>query len=224
MPGDSRLVSCPRSRWPPSPCEPPTPCPPGTRGRRRQAILKFVAEVTKEGAADVRASGRAHRHLRQRRHPLVGAAHLLPGGVRPRAGQGAGAAASGMEDPGALQDAARRRRQGSAGPGREGDPGHHGRDPHRHDHRGVLEDGERLGGHREAPALRTPLHRDGLPADARAARLPARQRLQDLHRLRRRRRVHARLGRRRSTAFRPSRSWAAAGSSSSRCDPPGQSW
>ena len=39
--------------------------------------------------------------------------------------------------------------------------------------------------------------------------VPARERLQDLHRLGRRRRVHARLRRRRSTAFRPSR-WSAA--------------
>ena len=35
------------------------------------------------------------------------------------------------------------------------------------------------------------LHRDGLSADARTARLSARERLQDLHRLRRRHRVHA---------------------------------
>jgi hypothetical protein len=38
---------------------------------------------------------------------------------------------------------------------------------------------------------RASLHRDGLSADAGAARLSARQRLQDLHRLRRRHRVHA---------------------------------
>ena len=43
------------------------------------------------------------------------------------------------------------------------------------------------------PEDRPPAHRDGLPADARAARLPARQRLQDLHRLGRRHRVHAPL-------------------------------
>ena len=45
-------------------------------------------------------------------------------------------------------------------------------------------------------ALQAALHRARLPADARAARLPARQRLQDLHRLRRRHRVHASLDRR----------------------------
>ena len=45
------------------------------------------------------------------------------------------------------------------------------------------------------PRSKRPVHRDGLPADARAAGLSARQRLQDLHRLRRRRRLHARLRR-----------------------------
>ena len=38
------------------------------------------------------------------------------------------------------------------------------------------------------------VYRDGLSADARSARLSARQRLQDLHRLRRRHRVHAPMG------------------------------
>ncbi len=61
----------------------------------------------------------------------------------------------------------------------------------RHDHRGVRADRQRLDRHREAPQDRAALHRDGLSADARAARLPARERLQDLHRLRRRHRVHA---------------------------------
>ena len=43
-------------------------------------------------------------------------------------------------------------------------------------------------------ALQAALHRTRLPADARTARLSAREWLQDLHRLGRRRRVHARLG------------------------------
>ena len=100
---------------------------------------------------------------------------------------------------------------------------HHGRDPHRDDHRGVHEDGGRVGDHRQAPALRPPLHRDGLPADARAAGLPARERLQDLHRLRRRRRVHAPLG---GEGLRhPSRAGRGQqrGHRSSRCGRPGRS-
>ena len=44
------------------------------------------------------------------------------------------------------------------------------------------------------PKIEAPVHRDGLPADAGAARFPPRQRLQDVHRFRRRRGVHACLG------------------------------
>ena len=47
---------------------------------------------------------------------------------------------------------------------------------------------------RARPALQAALHRAGLSADAGAARLLARQRLQDLHRLGRRHRVHASVG------------------------------
>ena len=77
---------------------------------------------------------------------------------------------------------------------------------------GIRSNGEGLDRHGEAPDDQAASHRDGLSADARTARLPARQRLQDLHRLRRRHRVHARLGRRGSMAFRPSRSSAVAAS------------
>ena len=49
----------------------------------------------------------------------------------------------------------------------------------------------RLARERARPQIQAALHRAGLPADAGAARLPAGQRLQDLHRLRWRHRVHA---------------------------------
>ena len=58
-----------------------------------------------------------------------------------------------------------------------------------------LQQRSETGSHGTPPDDRPALHRDGLSADARAARLPARQRLQDLHRLRRRHRVHAALDR-----------------------------
>ena len=87
----------------------------------------------------------------------------------------------------------------------------------RHDDRGVRADRQGLDRHREASQDQAAVHRDGLSADARTARLPARERLQDVHRLRRRHRVHARLGRRRSMASRPSRSSAAASRRSSSC-------
>ena len=47
--------------------------------------------------------------------------------------------------------------------------------------------------HREAPQDRAPVLGDDLPADARVARLSSGQRIQDVHRFRRRERLHARL-------------------------------
>ncbi len=70
---------------------------------------------------------------------------------------------------------------------------HHGH-ARGHDHGGVRADREGLDRHREASEDRQALHRDGLPADARSARVPARERLQELHRLGRRHRVHAPVG------------------------------
>ena len=52
-------------------------------------------------------------------------------------------------------------------------------------------DRERLDGYSEASRDREALHRDGLSADARTARISACERIQDVHRLRRRHRVHA---------------------------------
>ena len=70
-----------------------------------------------------------------------------------------------------------------------------GRDRHgharRHDHHAVRGDRQGLDRDGTTSHERAALHRDGLSADAGAARLSARQRLQDLHRLRRRHRVHA---------------------------------
>ena len=63
-----------------------------------------------------------------------------------------------------------------------------------HDDRGVREDRRGLDRDRQASEDRPALHGDGLSADAGAAGLPARERLQDFHRLRRRDRVHAALG------------------------------
>ena len=100
---------------------------------------------------------------------------------------------------------------------REGPAGADHGDPCRNDHRRVPEDRLRLDRHGARPAVQAALHRARLPADARAARLSARQRLQDLHRLGRRHRVHAPVDREGSTAFRPSRSSARRSRRSSRC-------
>src|SRR5215204_990839 len=53
--------------------------------------------------------------------------------------------------------------------------------PRRDDDRRVRDDRQGLGRNREAPHDRPAVHRDGLPADDRAARPSARQRLQDVH-------------------------------------------
>ena len=58
----------------------------------------------------------------------------------------------------------------------------------------------------KASALGPPLHRTGVSAHDRGAELPARQRLQDVHRHRRQRGLRARIFRERFTASRPSRS------------------
>ena len=68
--------------------------------------------------------------------------------------------------------------------------------------------GEEVARRGEGPALEEAVHRTDLPADAGSAEVPARQRLQDLHRHRRRPGLRARCTPRPSTAFRPSR-WSA---------------
>ena len=66
-------------------------------------------------------------------------------------------------------------------------------------HTGMTTDASRssspTGSPRRATPFRSALYRAGLPADAGAVELSPRQRFQDLHRFRRRRRVHARLHR-----------------------------
>ena len=64
----------------------------------------------------------------------------------------------------------------------------------------------RLDRHRARSTLQEALYGVGLPTDARTSRLSARQRLQDVHRLRRRHRASCALGQRRSMAYRQSRS------------------
>ena len=127
--------------------------------------------------------------------------------------QGARAAASRMEAEAAVQGRPRGRHEGDGRERREGPARGHRGHARRHDHRRVREDRDGLAWPpRAIRRFEAAVHRAGLPADARAARLPARQRLQDVHRLRRRRRVHAALDASRSTASRPSRSSAAAAS------------
>ena len=135
---------------------------------------------------------RTHRHLRQRRHAVVRAADVRPARLRARPRQGAGAAASRMEGQAAVQGGARRRHEGrSPGPARRGLV-----ELIMATHAGMTTDEfEKIVtdwlATARASEVQAAVHRARLPADARTARLSARERLQDLHRLRRRRRVHA---------------------------------
>ena len=78
------------------------------------------------------------------------------------------------------------------GAGREGTRRAGRGDACRHDHRRVRRHRQELAGDRAASAIQSAVHRHRLPSDGGIARLPARQRVQDLHRVGRRHRVHAR--------------------------------
>ena len=75
---------------------------------------------------------------------------------------------------------------------REGTARAGGGDARRDDQRRVRSHRQGLVRDRQASALQSALHRPGLPADGGATRPPAGQRVQDLHRLGWRHRVHAR--------------------------------
>ena len=100
-----------------------------------------------------------------------------------------------MEDQAAVRGGAGRRHEGAGRVRRKGIGRNHRGDACRHDHGGVREDRHRLARDRARSPLQAALYRTGLPADAGTARLPPRQRLQDLHRVRRRHRVHAAVDR-----------------------------
>ena len=91
-----------------------TRCPPGTTGRpSRRSLTSSPRSPRKARRTSFR--GRAHRHLRQRRHALVRAADVLPTLLRARPREGARPAASGVEGQGALRLAAQGRLEGRAG-------------------------------------------------------------------------------------------------------------
>ena len=61
---------------------------PSWNDARPKAVVAFVERVTTDGSPDF-VPCRAHRHLRQRRLPLGGAADVFPGVLRLRPRQGA---------------------------------------------------------------------------------------------------------------------------------------
>ena len=103
------------------------PLPSWNDGAAKQAIVDFVAKVTQGRLARLRAARRAHRDVRQRRHAVGRAADVLPARVRAGPGEGARAAASGVEGQAAVQGGARRRHEGAGGAARRAHAGdHHG--------------------------------------------------------------------------------------------------
>ncbi len=163
--------------------------------RARQAGDRQLRREGDEGRlAGLCPARRADRHLRQRRHAVVRAAAARSALLCARPREGAGAAASRVDDQGTVRLAAQGRSASRARRRRPRGAGAHDGHACRHDRGGIRADREGLDRHRETSEDRQAPYRDGLSADARSAGLSARQRLQELHRLRRRHRVHAPVG------------------------------
>ncbi len=157
---------------------------------------------------EVRAAAGAHRHVRPGRH-LVGrasdvpAGHVLPG---PRADCREGEAGTGERR--AVQDRALRQPRGYRAP-LDGRPPEDRRcNAQRHAGRDVPQRRQEMDRAGEGFTLETAVHRAHLRAHAGGPEIPARERLQDLHRHRRRPGLRARLLRARVRHSRRSRSSA----------------
>ena len=142
---------------------------------------------------ELRPSGGAHRDLRPGRNAVGRASDVLAGGLLPGSRPGGGGEAAGTQECRALQDRPLRQ---SGGDGEAVDAGPREdsrRDADRHDGGGVQRRGHEVARNGPASALAASLHRAGLSADARSSAPSARQRLQDLHRDRRRPGLRAHL-------------------------------
>ena len=159
------------------------------QGGDREARVRVHARRRRR----LRAGAGAHRRVRQRRHAVDRAPALYRSGVHAGPHPGIGAGTPGVADEAAVQGGGRRRpsRDGqihggglfrahrchACGNGTRSLPRHRGR----------------LAGHCPAPALSPAVHGTRLPADARGSRLLSCPWLQDVHRLRRHHRLHARV-------------------------------
>ena len=128
------------------------PLPSWNDGAAKQAIVDFVAKVTKEGSPDFvppaeRIATFDNDGTLWAEQPMYFQFALCA-----RPGEGAGAAASGVEGQGAVRLAAQRRRERRLAGRREGDGGDHHGHARRHDHRGIRED--RYGLDRDARSIR----------------------------------------------------------------------
>ena len=186
-------------------------------GPAKQAILTFVRATTDRSSPQFVAARRADRHLRQRRHAVGRAAVVYPGRLRARSRRRAGAAASRSGRPPSRSSRCSRvtRRRSRSSPKRTSRRS----SPRRIPGMTVEAFNEIVANwlaDRHGQAIQAALHRAGVSADARAPLVSARERLQDLHRHRRRPGLRARLRAERSTASRSSRSSAPRARRSSR--------
>ncbi len=166
----------------------------GARAAARPAALverwireTWTAGLRRPGHAErrrSRATRRAHRGLRQRRNALAREARRRRR-IHARAARRDGKGQSGAAREAALRGGARSRRSDAARgrPGR-GPPDHHG-DAHRNDRRRLSRAGAAVPGHRAAPAVQGAVHVAHVPADAGAPAAAPRERLHDVHLLRR---------------------------------------
>ena len=171
------------------------PRPHGTTGRRSRRSSTSCAPPPNGRARTMSPPGRTHRGVRPGRHALGRASHVHAGRLLPGARAGGGGEEAGAAERRAVQDRALRQPRGD-GQALDARPREDPRrDADRHDGGGVQRRSEEVDGDGQGSSLEPPVHRACLSADARSPALPARQRLQDLHRDRRRPGLRARLRR-----------------------------
>ena len=162
------------------------------RGKTRDRGFRGTCH---QGGRSRLRSALAHRDVRQRWHALGREARAVSVAVCLRPREGAGARTSGVGDEAAILVCAEGRHGGVAATGEHGllqilSVTHAGMTTEEFTE--AVQDWITTARH---PKTATALHRDGVPAHAGTSRLPPRERLQDFHRVGRRRGVHAAVGR-----------------------------
>jgi hypothetical protein len=164
------------------------PLPSWNDGPTKSAIVSFVDRVTKEGSPDFVKPAERIAHVRQRRHAVVRAADVLPVRLRARSRQSDGAASirSGRtrsrSSPSSPATSKARWPAGRRAFWRMMAATHSGMTTEQFD--ATVKEWIKTAHH---PKYDRPYNACVYQADARVAHVPPRQRVQDLHRLRRRR-------------------------------------
>ena len=119
----------------------------------KQAILDFVGATSTGGQSDLRAAGRADRHLRSGRHAVGRAPDVQPGHLLSGQGSGAGRREARTQGCRALQDRTDRRPRGDRQAADDGSRKAACRHSVRHDGRPVSSRGRKVDRIGEGPAL-----------------------------------------------------------------------